>query len=35
MLDSDDETVVSKAIEVKATYHGRRHNPIMYTNGSK
>ena len=35
MLDSDDETFVSRAIEVKATYHGRRHNPIMYTNGSK
>ena len=32
MLDSDDETFVSKAIEEKATYHGRRHNPIMYTN---
>ena len=31
MLDSDDETFVSKAIEEKATYHGRRHNPIMHT----
>ncbi|KAK2569662.1 hypothetical protein P5673_005494 [Acropora cervicornis] len=35
MLDNDDETFVSKAIEEKATYHGRRHNPIMYTSGSK
>ena len=32
MLDSDDETFVSKAIKEKATHHGRRHNPIMYTN---
>ena len=32
MLDSDDETFDSKAIEEKATYHGQRHNPIMYTN---
>jgi len=35
MLDNDDETFVSKATEEKATHHGRRHNPIMYTNGSK
>ena len=35
MLDNDDETFVSKAIEEKAMYHGRRHNPIIQTGQSK
>ena len=29
MLDSDDDTFVLKAIEEKATYHGRRQIPII------
>lgn len=32
MLDSSDEELIAKAIEEKATYHGRRHNPVMLTN---
>lgn len=31
-LDSDDEDFIAKAIEEKATYHGRRHETVMYTN---
>ncbi len=31
-LDSSDEEFMAKAIEDKATYHGRRHNPVMFTN---
>ena len=31
-LDSDDEEFVAKVIEEKATYHGRRHETVMYTN---
>jgi hypothetical protein len=31
-MDSDDEKFVAKAIEEKATYHGRRHDTVMYTN---
>lgn len=31
-IDSDDEEFVAKAIEEKATYHGRRHETVMYTN---
>ena len=31
-LDSDDEEFVEKAIEEKATYHGRRHETVMYVN---
>ncbi|XP_032235410.2 uncharacterized protein LOC5510379 [Nematostella vectensis] len=31
-LDSSDEEFIAKAIEDKATYHGRRHNPVMFTN---
>jgi len=31
-LDSSDEELIAKVIEKKATYHGRRHNPIMFTN---
>lgn len=31
-LDSWDEEFVAKAIEDKATYHGRRHMPVMFTN---
>ncbi len=31
-MDSDDEEFVAKAIEEKATYHGRRHDTVMYTN---
>ena len=32
LLDSDDEDVIAKCIEDKATYHGRRQNLVMYTN---
>ena len=32
LLDSDDEEFICKAIEDKATYHGRRSEPTMYTN---
>ena len=32
LLDSDDEDIVAKCIEDKATYHGRRQNLVMYTN---
>ncbi len=31
-IDSDTEEKIAKAIEDKATYHGRRHNTTMYTN---
>lgn len=31
-LDSDDEEFLAKSIEEKATYHGRRHDTVMYTN---
>lgn len=31
-LDSDDEEFIARCIEQKATYHGRRHNTVMYTN---
>ena len=31
-LDSDDERFIAKAVEEKATYHGRRHDTVMYTN---
>ena len=30
-LDSSDEEFIAKAIEDKATYHGRRHMPVMFT----
>ena len=32
LLDSDDEDIIAKCIEDKATYHGRRQNLVMYTN---
>lgn len=32
LIDSDDEEAIAKSIEEKATYHGRRHNTVMYTN---
>ena len=32
LLDSDDEEFFAKSIEDKATYHGRRHDLVMYTN---
>jgi hypothetical protein len=32
LIDSDTEEKIAKAIEDKATYHGRRHNTTMYTN---
>ena len=32
ILDSEDEEKLSKAIEDKATYHGRRKDTVMYTN---
>ena len=32
LLGSDDEEFVAKCIEDKATYHGRRHDMVMYTN---
>lgn len=31
-LDSEDEEFLAKSIEEKATYHGRRHDTVMYTN---
>jgi hypothetical protein len=31
-LDDEDEEFLAKCVEDKATYHGRRHNPVMYTN---
>ena len=31
-MDSNDEKFVAKAIEEKATYHGRKHDTVMYTN---
>ena len=31
-LDSENERFIANAIESKATYHGRRHGTIMYTN---
>ena len=31
-LDSDTEEFLAKAVEDKATYHGRRHDLVMYTN---
>ena len=32
LLDSEDEEFLAKAIEDKATYHGRRKDAVMYTN---
>jgi hypothetical protein len=32
LIDSDDEVFIGKCIEDKATYHGRRHDLVMYTN---
>ena len=32
LIDTDDEEFIAKCIEDKATYHGRRHNLVMYTN---
>ena len=32
LLHSDDEEFVAKCVEDKATYHGRRHDMVMYTN---
>ena len=32
LLDSDDKEFVAKSIEDKATYHGQRHDMVMYTN---
>ncbi|XP_070570891.1 uncharacterized protein [Ptychodera flava] len=32
LLDSEDEEFIGKSIEDKATYHGRRHSMVMYTN---
>ncbi|CAB4010188.1 RNA-directed DNA polymerase from transposon X-element [Paramuricea clavata] len=32
LIDSDDEDFIAKCIEDKATYQGRRHDLIMYTN---
>jgi hypothetical protein len=32
LLDSSDEEFIAKAIEEKATYHGRRHKPVIFTN---
>lgn len=32
LLDSDDEEFIAKSIEDKATYHGRRHDLVLYTN---
>ena len=31
-IDDQDEEFLAKCIEDKATYHGRRHNLVMYTN---
>lgn len=30
-LDGDDEDFIAKAIEDKASYHGRRHDTVLYT----
>ena len=30
-LDEDDEDFIAKAIEDKASYHGRRHDTVLYT----
>ena len=32
LLDSDDEEFIAKCIEDKSTYHGRRHDLVIYTN---
>ena len=32
LIDNDDEEFIAKCIEDKATYHGRRHDMVMYTN---
>lgn len=32
LIDSEDEEFLAKAIEDKATYHGRRKDTVMYTN---
>ncbi len=32
LIDSEDEDFIAKSIEDKATYHGRRHDLVMYTN---
>ncbi len=32
LINSSDEEDIAKAIEEKATYHGRRHDTVMYTN---
>ncbi|CAB3990934.1 RNA-directed DNA polymerase from transposon X-element [Paramuricea clavata] len=32
LIDSKDEKFIAKSIEDKATYHGRRHDLVMYTN---
>lgn len=32
LISSDEENMIAKCIEDKATYHGRRHNTVMYTN---
>ena len=31
LIDSDEETLIEKLIEDKATYHGRRQHAVMYT----
>lgn len=35
MLDEEDEYFIAKAIEDKASYHGRRHDTVMYTNNKR
>jgi hypothetical protein len=32
LIDSEDEDFIAKSIEDKATYHGRRHDLVLYTN---
>ena len=32
LITNEDEQMIAKCIEEKATYHGRRHNTVMYTN---
>lgn len=32
LIDDDEEAVIAKSIEEKATYHGRRHNTVICTN---
>ena len=32
LIDSDDEDFISKAIEDKSSYHGRRSDLVLYTN---